>query len=204
MNLEFFDSLGLKPPKEKIYLRLGYSKGKTKLSEEELAKFESYVDFALDKINLEGAAATLAIKEITEDKIFIEGGLSVESNSLSNFLKNCRQILFMGVTAGRDIMKVISAKEGKQKLDKAVVADAVASEMVDAGLGWIADYKARFLRQQNKVITDQRFSAGYGDFDLSYQKMIYKILNLAKLGVKLNKSYILEPEKTVTAVCGIK
>ncbi|MCF7874184.1 MAG: hypothetical protein K9M00_05070 [Candidatus Omnitrophica bacterium] len=204
MDLEFFESINLSPPKDKIYLRLKYSKDKTKLSQAELAKFESYIDFALDKINLQGSAAIISIKEKTDSEIILEGDIVIKSNSIKKFLIDCKSVLFMGATTGSDIMKVISSGSGKKELEKSVVADAVASEVVDAALGWIADYKARILRRENRFITQQRFSAGYGDFDLSYQKVIYNVLNLAKLGVQLKESYILKPEKTVTALCGIK
>jgi hypothetical protein len=204
MDLEFFESINLSPPKDKIYLRLRYSKDKTKLSQAELAKFEAYIDFALDKINLQGSAAIIPIKEKTDSEIILEGGIVIKSNSIKKFLIDSKSVLFMGATTGSDIMKVISSGSEKKELEKSVVADAVASEVVDAALGWIADYKARILRRENKFITQQRFSAGYGDFDLSYQKVIYNILNLAKLGVQLKESYILKPEKTVTALCGIK
>ncbi|MCF7870569.1 MAG: hypothetical protein K9L94_00525, partial [Candidatus Omnitrophica bacterium] len=202
MDLEFFESINLPPPKDKIYLRLGYSKDRTKLSQAELAKFESYIDFALDKIKLQGAAATISIKEKSDSEIILEDNIIIKSSSIRKFLNDCKSVLFMGATAGADIMKVISSGSGKKELEKSVVADAAASEVVDAALGWIADYKARALRRENKFITQQRFSAGYGDFDLTYQKVIYNILNLAKLGVQLKESYILKPEKTVTALCG--
>jgi cobalamin-dependent methionine synthase I len=204
MNVEFFESINLPPPNDKIYLRLGYSKGKTKLSQAELIKFESYIDFALDKIKLQGAAVIASIKEKTDSEIILEDNLIIKSNSIRKFLNDCESVLFMGATTGFEIMAAISSGEDKKELEKSVVADAVASEMVDAALGWIADYKARILRRENKFITQQRFSAGYGDFDLTYQKVIYNILNLAKFGVKLTESYMLKPEKTVTALCGIK
>ncbi len=204
MNLELFESINLAPPKNKIYLRLGYLQDKTQLSEAELAKLEAYIDFALDKINLQGSAAIISIKEKTDSEIILEDNIVIKSNSIKKFLTGCTSVLFMGATSGRDIMKVISQDKEKKDLEKAVVADAVASELTDAALGWIANYKARILRRENKFITEQRFSAGYGDFDLSYQKIIYNVLNLAKLGVQLNDNCILEPEKSVTALCGIK
>ncbi|MCF7916198.1 MAG: hypothetical protein K9L61_00280 [Candidatus Omnitrophica bacterium] len=204
MDLEFFESINLPTPKDKIYLRLGFSQDKTKLREDELSKFDSYIDFALEKIELKGAAAILAIEDKSESRVSLEGDIVINSNSIYKFLKGSTAVLFMAATSGSQIMEVISQEKGKKDLEKAVVADAVASELTDAALGWIANYKARALRRQNKFITEQRFSAGYGDFDLSYQKVIYNVLNLAKFGVKLKKNYILEPEKTVTAICGIK
>ncbi len=205
MKREFFEEINIRVPQERIYSRLGYTKGKTELSEADYARFDFYLSFALGKINLKGAAAFLRIKHIEEKKIYLEGDFGIiESGSLANFLKDCREALFLGATAGDGIMRVISQKSNKEGLERAVVADAVASETVDAALSWLIDYKARGLLRQNKALTEQRFSAGYGDFSLEYQKVLYDILQLKKIGVKLRKSYMLEPEKSVTAVCGVR
>lgn len=204
MKVEFFERINITVPTKRIYSRLGYARGKTKLSAEDADRYESYLDLALDQINLRGAASILAIKEIKEGKTYLDRDFNIESKVVAEFLQACQEVLFLGVTAGCDIMDLISKKKGTQNLDRSVVADAVASEMVDASLGWLADYKARALRRQNKAITQQRFSAGYGDFDLSYQEMIYSVLELDKIGVTLRKTYALEPEKSVTAIYGIK
>ena len=49
----------------------------------------------------------------------------------------------------------------------------------------------------------RRFSAGYADFKLENQKMIYEKLQMDKIGVTINSGFILLPEKSVTAISGI-
>ena len=52
--------------------------------------------------------------------------------------------------------------------------------------------------------TKPRFSAGYGDFGLEFQKEIFNALNLpVKIGINLNNSLIMSPSKSVTAIIGI-
>lgn len=204
MKREVFERINVRVPKERIWARLGYARGKTKLSSSDFTRCEAYLDSALAKIELKGAAAILAIEEKEKENIFLKEGITLRSLSLGNFLKNCREVLFLGATAGSGIIDLISGKNSQGSLDESVVADAAASEMVDAALGWIIDYQARQLRRQNKILTANRFSAGYGDFGLENQKIIYQILKLKEIGVKLRKTSVLEPEKSVTAVCGVK
>ena len=53
--------------------------------------------------------------------------------------------------------------------------------------------------------TGVRFSPGYGDLPLSTQKDFIRILNTERLaGVTINENYLMNPRKTVTAVCGLK
>jgi len=48
-----------------------------------------------------------------------------------------------------------------------------------------------------------RFSAGYADFNLENQKAIHEMLQMGKNGVAITPSFILLPEKPVTAISGI-
>ena len=49
-----------------------------------------------------------------------------------------------------------------------------------------------------------RFSPGYGDFEISYQRKIFDFLNCSKhIGVSLTESLIMTPSKSVSGVIGI-
>jgi len=76
--------------------------------------------------------------------------------------------------------------------------------MADNALSWIINYFNRQLSRESKQLTSKRFSAGYGDFSLENQKIIYDVLKLEQLGISLSDKYMLIPEKSVTAVVGIK
>ena len=50
-----------------------------------------------------------------------------------------------------------------------------------------------------------RFSPGYGDFDLKYQKDILEYLDAnKKIGISLTDSLMMIPTKSITAIIGIK
>lgn len=125
------------------------------------------------------------------------------SKKLSAFLRNCREVILMGATSGSAIMEAIRDKTGRNDLTAAVVYDATASEMTDGALEWIMQYMNQALRREGKTLLPRRFSAGYADFALENQKIIYEKLQMDKFGVQINPSYILIPEKSVTAITGI-
>ena len=87
----------------------------------------------------------------------------------------------MGATAGNAIMEAIKEKTHQDNLAAAVVYDATASEMTDAGLDWIMDYLNQHIRREGKTLLPRRFSAGYADFNLENQKAIYEMLQMEKL-----------------------
>ncbi|MBE9546407.1 MAG: methionine synthase [Proteobacteria bacterium] len=199
----FFDSINVPTPEESIYRRLGYRKGKTQLTPQQKRDIDYYIEDALSFINLKGAGVSISIQEKKLSGIILSTGIIFESVHLSAFLEGCWEIVLMGATAGGDIIEAIREDSAENNLTRAVVFDATASEIVDASLDWIMNYFNQELRRENKRLTPERFSAGYHDFLLENQKIIYDILQLQRIGIKINENFILTPEKSVTAVAGV-
>jgi len=202
-RLLFFDSINVPTPKESIYRRLGYRKGKTQILPQQKEEIEHYIEDALSFIKLKGAGIQIPIQGAKPSQIVLSTGISFESTHLASFLKGCQEIVLMGATAGSRITDVIQEDSAKNDLTRAVVFDAVASEIVDALLDWIMSFYNQKLRRANRHLTSTRFSAGYHDFLLENQKIIYNILQLQRIGININEKFILAPEKSVTAVAGV-
>lgn len=204
MQVKLFNPINLTVPKDKIYSRLGYTKGITELDNKQRDGVESYIEEALALIELKGVAGIISVREIEPTKVVLKEDITFESESLAQFLIDCQEVLFMTATAGLEIVKAISENSTGKDVTAAVVFDAAASEMADSALSWIMNYYSYTLARENKQLSLRRFSAGYGDFSLENQKIIYKVLNLGQLGISLSDEYMLIPEKTVTAVAGIR
>jgi hypothetical protein len=199
----FLEKISIDPPRGKIYQRLGFKKRTTQISETQQKETDHCINEASLLIALKGSLLRLAIKHNDGEKIFFDGGLTFASKKLSAFLRDCREAVFMAATAGGAIMEAIKEKSRQDDLSAAVVYDATASEMTDAGLDWIMDYLNQQIRREGKTLLPRRFSAGYADFNLKNQKAIYDILQMGEIGVTITSSFILLPEKSVTAICGI-
>ena len=50
----------------------------------------------------------------------------------------------------------------------------------------------------------RRFSPGYGDLPLSVQPAFAQELDLESLGVAVTDSYLLVPQKSITALVGVR
>ena len=200
----FLEKISIDPPREKIYQRLGYRKKTTAISASRLKETELYINEASYFISLKGVILRLKINHNDGEKIILSGDLTFHSNKLSVFMRDCQEAVLMGATAGDTIMDAIKKKTSQNELSAAVVYDATASEMTDAALDWIMDYINRILRREGKYLLPRRFSAGYADFDLKNQKTVYETLQMGKIGVTITPSFILIPEKSVTAISGIR
>jgi len=103
----------------------------------------------------------------------------------------------------RDVEKINTAMRNGEGL-KALVYDAYASELADGALGVLMSGKNESLRRTGQRLTKRRYSAGYGDLDIKYQKLFFDMLDLNTLKVSINDKYMLSPEKSVIAVAGVE
>jgi hypothetical protein len=200
----FFDPVSIPVPRLRIYRRLGYRKGVTCLLPQQKAEADRYIEEAQSLMHLKGAALRLPVLERDASGVSLPGNIRFESRKLSTLLGHCREIVLMGATAGCDIMDAIREDIAGCHVTRGVVFDATASEMTDAVLDWIMAYFNRTLRRENNRLLPKRFSAGYGDFLLENQKIMYNLLQLDLMGVRMTESCLLIPEKSVTAVSGIE
>lgn len=202
-NLVFLEKISIDAPREKIYQRLGFKKSTTEISGKQKMDTNRFINEASYLISLQGMFLRLAITRNDGESVLLSNNLDLTSRKLAAFLRDCGEAVLMGVTAGNIVMTAIHEKTQRDDLTAAVVYDATASEMVDAGLDWIMSYLNRQLRRESKALLPRRFSAGYADLQLENQKNIYEKLQMEKFGVLINSSFILLPEKSVTAIGGI-
>jgi hypothetical protein len=202
-KVAFFESINIPVPKKKILVRLGARFGLTKISPKQAKEIDEYISEAHALVELKGAALRVPIQQRKEGTIVLATGIVLESKNLFDFLKDSQEVLFMATTASNKIVEAVKLDSQSNNLSRGVVFDAVASEMTDSALSWIMDYYSHEIVRENRKILSTRFSAGYGDFALDNQRLIYFALLLGHIGITITNDHILVPEKSVTAVTGI-
>jgi len=127
-------------------------------------------------------------------------GFMLESIYLRNLLKNCNIAVFMAVTVGNDICAKIENYMSAEP-SKGVVLDASASELAESAMEKLHNM-IKNIGLQKGYRTTIRYSPGYKDFGLHNQLVFDKILDLNRIGVQITPSYMLKPEKSITAIAG--
>ena len=190
-------------PIESVYRRLGYRRASTRLTTGQREETERYIAEGIDLIRLQGAALRLPVRTVSTDRVTLTDEVEFESRNLAAFLRDAREVVLMGATAGKEIMEAIENDTTGDRVTRAVVLDAAASEAVDSALDWIMGYLGRQLLREGRMLMQTRYSAGYGDLALENQRVIHGLLGLEGLGVGITERCILVPEKSVTAITGI-
>ena len=186
-----------------VYSLLGYKKEKTKLPQ----KMFDHVELAFEEAEkLIGAKGVFIIRRIKEkgNPISLHGSQTVfKSHSAGNLLKNSFAVIFMAVTIGSGLENLASRYTKEKQFEKALVLDTIGSEAAEASANALNSYLLTIARQAKHTLT-RRFSPGYGDMPLPFQKDMYRELALDRLSLVLDKKNILFPRKTVTAIIGVE
>lgn len=128
---------------------------------------------------------------------------TVLSRSLARHLAGCNEAFLFAATIGIGVDRHIRASASISSA-AALAADAAGSASVE----WVCDnlneYLSDIIVSEGKH-TCSRFSPGYGDFPLEFQRSLTAMLDTPKnIGVILTNGLMMCPTKSVTAIIGIK
>ena len=126
----------------------------------------------------------------------------VESYDLSKCLSGCKKIILFAATIGLELDRLI-LKYGKSEPSVSVCLQAIGAERIEALCdAFYSEMKEKYSSEGENL--RPRFSAGYGDLPLEFQKEIFSSLDCPRrIGLTLNDSLIMSPTKSVTAIIGI-
>ena len=191
-------------PEQKIYSRLGHNRHLTKMSDVQRKKVDAAIAQGVSLCQLRGVWGRFEISKWSAGRVEFGDGNVFESSKLAALLEGCKSLVLFALTAGADIVDRASELSGQGDGVGALACDAAGSEMVDAAAEWLQQYLNQQFKRWNETLTKRRFSPGYGDLELKNQAILFKLLDIEKLGVKLTDDFLMTPEKTVTAIAGIK
>ena len=128
--------------------------------------------------------------------------MQVRSGDLAKNLSGCTEVLLFAATLGEGADFLVRRYE-KTNMSRAAVCQAAGAAMIEAYCDEINDAWRESYAAKGKRLRP-RFSCGYGDFPLSYQKQFADVLQMEKrLGIRLTEGLLMVPTKSVTAVIGI-
>lgn len=121
--------------------------------------------------------------------------------NIARHLDGCKEVYLIGATVGFEVEKRSAQLMSEDPLTS-VLLDSASICAIES----YCDDICEELQAKNDNALTSRFSCGYGDFPLSQQRDFVRALELPKrIGVYMNEeSFMLSPQKSVTAVVGIK
>ena len=166
-------------------------------SAEAEAMLDECINDAVDKLSYKLCYAEYPLTRVENALDF--GFAKVVSEKLAAHLSECNRVIILAATIGIEIDR-LAARYSRISPAKALILQGLGAERIEA----VADLFCRELTDSGLVLTS-RFSAGYGDLSLEFQREIFRALDCQKnIGLTLNESLIMSPTKSITAIIGIK
>jgi hypothetical protein len=203
-KIKYIGNIPAQPKREMILSRLGYRKDITELSKEDVRLIDECIHLGKILCKPAGAYTIVPIAAKDEAVITLDNGISFHDEGLAKLLKDSSSVLLMASTVGREVTDRVAAEVEKGNAAYGLILDSVASQTADAVLDWIVQLLNKILPREGKGLTKHRYSPGFGDMPLSYQKDIFEALKLEKLDMALTEKFMLVPEKSVIAIAGIE
>ena len=128
---------------------------------------------------------------------------AAESVDLARTLAGCRAVVLMACTIG-DVLETRGREYFSQGRPFAgFMLDRMGSYLVEAEMRGV-HAAVRAGNAASGLVTTRRYSPGYKDFSLEAQAHFMRLIAGDLPGLTLSSAFMLTPDKSVTAVCGIK
>jgi hypothetical protein len=200
-NVVFYRHLAAAPDVRLVMSRLG-RRSATVVDAEVSGSVAADVARGAALCSLSGAFLRVPV-QVAPDSVLLPGGIRIPGMGLASLLAGCASCALMACTAGHGVSARIASEMASGHAARAVVLDAVASELADGGLNAMLSIQAAALSREGRVFTSRRFSPGYGDLPVSVNRLLFPLLRLDQLDMALTDADMLVPEKSVIAIAGI-
>jgi len=204
--MKIIKNIKLKIDEDEVLRYQGYSKNKVKKPSEvilQITREEIVRGHSLFKPK--GIYSSVKIKQISfsDGKVDLKSGFSLNfSNSIINLLRGASSLVLGLVSIGSSLENKVSEFFTQGEYPRAVTLDAVGTVAVESLSRDIRNLVCQEANEQY-LKTTRYFSPGYGDWDISQQKDIFKIIPTNKIGVSLTESYMMVPQKSLSWIIGI-
>lgn len=129
------------------------------------------------------------------------GPLSVESEDLAMCLKDCDRAIMFAATIGVEADRLRRIASVASPLNH-LIYDALGSAAIEV----FCDALCReWAEERTEFTVRPRYSPGYGDLSLEVQGEFLRALDAQrKIGLTLSDNLLMIPQKSVTAIVGLK
>jgi hypothetical protein len=125
------------------------------------------------------------------------------SQDIKKNLRDSHSVIFFAATLGIELDRLIFRYSVLSPVT-ALLLESLGNERIEA-LCDAFNEDMRTVKSLSGESLRPRFSAGYGDFSIEYQKKLFEILDPpTSIGLTLNDSYLMTPLKSVTALIGVE
>ena len=195
------DQITLNINEEKVLRDVGYSNSCEPPARMKILVRE-YAQNASQLINPVYSYVVRDIDFVIGSNAFIEDGAIFQSQVISGLLKKCERVAVFALTIDGYLEEAVSHLAENGLVVQARVLDAIGSDAAEQVAGHVQNVVTQWANTQG-LITSQRFSPGYCDWDVDQQRMLFRTLNGSSAFIQLTDKYLMVPQKSISGIIGI-
>lgn len=139
--------------------------------------------------------------EHTDNQVHIlNSSIYFNSEDIYSHTEGCSKAVFFAATLSNNADRLISEYQVRD-MTSALITDCMASAAIEQ----VCNHAEEIIKEDiNGYYMTWRFSPGYGDLSIEYQKDFIALTDaMRKIGLTVNSNNILIPRKSVTAIIGL-
>jgi uncharacterized 2Fe-2S/4Fe-4S cluster protein (DUF4445 family) len=136
-----------------------------------------------------------------ENKIIFKTGDYLFGDYIVKNLKEAEYIILAIITLGDRIDKRVNDYFSESNYTKGMILDVIAGVFLEILTNNFWEEVRENAQKYGKEVTDIFYPGN--KWDIKNQAVICKLVDSSKIGVNINHSFIITPQKTVSFVCGV-
>jgi len=195
------DASNIMIDQDEVYHLLGYPSSES-VEDKVKNSVKELTEFTLRIITPKYQYTILPIKTNYESRsVILDGNIILHGTGIATALRYADEAGVFLVTIGQRITDAIRRME-EIDISRSFFLDAIASVAVE-NLAEMVHLEIAKKAWERELYVGHRYSPGYCDWDLTQQKILFSLLDSAKIGVKLTPSYLMIPRKSISAIVGL-
>ncbi len=190
--------------KDEVLRYLGYRKNKTQITNHISATIDELINESYTWLKPQGIFKTIPLTTKDNKRIITSHkNFYITAPDVVNLFLGSDYLTFLAVTLGESLDEKITCFFDQGEYTRATILDAIGSDGIEQLANKINHIVAQEAAQKGYQLT-QRFSPGYGQWDITAQKDLLDLLDIQRIGISMTEHYMLNPQKSITAVIGWK
>ncbi len=154
-------------------------------------------------------ALTLISVTTWEKRLYIEefyaqfDPYAKESKTLVRLLSDTRQVWLFATSLGGDLERRSREYLKQHQTFRGFILDRIGSFLIEDVIKKMDKRITNDCKSRGLCAT-RRYSPGYRDFSIGAQRIFFEMIGGGMAGLELTDGYLLKPEKTITALKGMK
>lgn len=165
-------------------------------------KIVTFNDNVIDNLAPKVAYHIHQVKAVDPHKIVLNNHAVFMSPKLAKTMRYSTEMVCFLATAGPELDAEIARLTATGRMSGAYVLDVMGSLLVERMVERFQESFGKKMAAHGKDVT-LRFSPGYCDWPITQQSTLFTLFDSSDIGVKLHRSCLMTPRKSISGVFGI-